>query len=222
MSVAGAFGRFFHPRSRSRNRGPSDHVEGSDLMGTQQKLAQEMRKLADRLEQAFDGESGEDDDDRKSVFNFSDHNRIDARARRSATDFGGGPLWNFAKIDIAERDLREKHLPVDFCEGAAWNILIDLLVCQLEGRPVSVTSACVASRVPSTTALRHISLLVEQRLCQRINDPTDRRRYWLGLSDTGFLALCKFYGEVSHVRMQLLPMPRNIRQPMSVLIGRRD
>ncbi len=64
-----------------------------------------------------------------------------------------------------------------------WDMLLDLFVQQAKGQPVSVSSLCVASAVPATTALRHIAGLEESGAIVRRADPDDKRRMLLSLSD---------------------------------------
>ena len=64
----------------------------------------------------------------------------------------------------------------------AWEMLLDLLLAEFEGRKVSVTSACIASGAPMTTALRLVRRLVEQGILVRYPDESDRRREFLSLS----------------------------------------
>ena len=47
---------------------------------------------------------------------------------------------------------------------------------------MSVSSLCVASQVPATTALRHIEVLEEMKLVRRERDPNDRRRWFVRLT----------------------------------------
>jgi DNA-binding MarR family transcriptional regulator len=68
-----------------------------------------------------------------------------------------------------------------FCEPA-WDMLLDLYINNGRSRMISVSSACLASAVPTTTALRHISELVRRRLVVRSPHPVDRRAFILHLS----------------------------------------
>jgi len=61
----------------------------------------------------------------------------------------------------------------------AWYMLLDLLLAKLEGRTVSVSSACIASGAPTTTALRLIKRLVNDDILRRIPDERDGRRDFL-------------------------------------------
>ncbi|OYY68632.1 winged helix DNA-binding protein [Sphingomonas sp. 28-63-12] len=64
----------------------------------------------------------------------------------------------------------------------AWDILLDLYSAGAAGREMSISTACSAANVPSTTALRHLGNLEERGLIERQADPEDRRRSIVKLS----------------------------------------
>lgn len=72
----------------------------------------------------------------------------------------------------------------DLFAEPAWDILLDLFVASAEGTPVSVSSACIAAAVPSTTALRWLATLETRGLLERTTDPADGRRCYLRLTET--------------------------------------
>lgn len=72
----------------------------------------------------------------------------------------------------------------------AWPMMLDLYVARVEVRSISVSSLCYAGRCPPTTALRHITMLTERGLIERVPDPADRRRVNLRLTDAG-TGLCE-------------------------------
>lgn len=65
---------------------------------------------------------------------------------------------------------------------ASWCMLIDLFIAARTNKLISVSSLCIASQVPQTTALRHIAIMVEKGLIVRQADPNDSRRILLSLS----------------------------------------
>lgn len=67
----------------------------------------------------------------------------------------------------------------------AWDILLSLYSDQVSGRPVSVSSACIAANVPETTALRWLGKLEKEGLIERNTDPADRRRVYVSLTRIG-------------------------------------
>jgi FixJ family two-component response regulator len=60
-----------------------------------------------------------------------------------------------------------------------WAMLLDLVIAKLENRTVSVSSACIASGAPTTTALRLVNKLVAESILNRIPDNKDGRRDFL-------------------------------------------
>src|SRR5690606_24209072 len=62
------------------------------------------------------------------------------------------------------RRLRDEFLPGDLFADPAWDMLLDLFAARLEQERVSVSSLCIASAVPPTTALRWIRTLTEKGL----------------------------------------------------------
>ena len=80
---------------------------------------------------------------------------------------------------------RERVLPPGLAREAGWNILLDLYIQESKGKPVSITSACIASKGSMTNALRWIGLLQSQALILREGDASDKRRSFLRLSIRG-------------------------------------
>ena len=68
---------------------------------------------------------------------------------------------------------------------ATWSMLTELLRARLARRRLSVTSLCLASKSPVTTALRRIDRLLEAGLVCCTQDPKDRRRKYIELTADG-------------------------------------
>jgi len=64
----------------------------------------------------------------------------------------------------------------------AWAMLLDLLLAKIEKRQVSVSSACIASGAPMSTALRLVRRLVDEEVLCRLPDEHDRRRHFLAIN----------------------------------------
>jgi DNA-binding MarR family transcriptional regulator len=84
-----------------------------------------------------------------------------------------------------QRQRRSKYLGAGLFADPAWDILLDLFVAEGRGANISVTSACIASLVPRSTALRWIGLLETGGFVVRRKDPTDRRVAYLALTSQG-------------------------------------
>lgn len=84
---------------------------------------------------------------------------------------------------IRLRRLRERYFGDDLFADPAWDMMLDLMVAQLEGKPVTVTSVCAAAAVPTATALRRLKTLTARGIVERTCDPGNRRRTYLSLSE---------------------------------------
>ncbi|MDE2597209.1 MAG: winged helix DNA-binding protein [Sphingomonadales bacterium] len=97
---------------------------------------------------------------------------------------------------IRQRQLRARFFDGDLFGDPAWDMLLDLTAARAEHGRVSVTSLCIASGVPPTTALRWISQMIDAGLLQRIEDDTDRRRAFITLTDKAADAMARYFVEV--------------------------
>jgi hypothetical protein len=93
------------------------------------------------------------------------------------------------------RQRRAQFFDDDLFADPAWNILLDLAIARAEHKRVSVSSLCIASGVPPTTALRWISELIKRGLLERTEDDTDRRRAFITLSDRAADAMARYFTE---------------------------
>lgn len=83
---------------------------------------------------------------------------------------------------IQIREIRDSHLGSDLFNDPAWNMLLDAYACDLDGRNISVSDACVASGAPYTTGLRWLRALEDRGLIERKDDTYDRRRAFVALT----------------------------------------
>ena len=72
-----------------------------------------------------------------------------------------------------------------FSTSPAWDIMLDLYEAETENRTVSVSSACIGAACPATTALRWLGVLEQMGLIERTDDPDDKRRALVSLTDKG-------------------------------------
>jgi DNA-binding MarR family transcriptional regulator len=96
---------------------------------------------------------------------------------------------NILKFGTSRRQFFDPNL---FGEPA-WDILLELYGAEFRGRAESVSSLCIASGVPSTTALRWIGTLEEKGLLSRKRDPHDARRIFVTLTDTAREAMQQLF-----------------------------
>ena len=78
-----------------------------------------------------------------------------------------------------------KLLGYGLVDDAAWVMLLDLLLMHLEGKTLAVTSLCVGSGVPVTTALRRLDQLISKGLAVKNPDRADRRRLLVSITPKG-------------------------------------
>lgn len=90
---------------------------------------------------------------------------------------------------IRARRRRDQLFGAELFADPAWDMLLDLAAARKEGRPVAVSSLCIAAAVPATTALRWIQTLTAAGLFVRHADPADRRRVFIALSDEAAAAV---------------------------------
>ena len=97
---------------------------------------------------------------------------------------------------IRQRQLRARFFDGDLFADPAWDILLDLTAARAEHLRVSVTSLCIASGVPPTTALRWIGQMTDTGLLLRVDDEADRRRAFIALSDKSADAMARYFHEL--------------------------
>jgi len=97
---------------------------------------------------------------------------------------------------IRHRQLRNQHFGNGLFSDPAWDMLLDLAAARSEYKRVSVTSLCVASGVPQTSALRCLGELVGAGFVQRTRDATDRRRIFVELTDKAAMAMANYFQQI--------------------------
>jgi hypothetical protein len=165
------------------------------------RLTQQVGQIAERLERmsapgAPSAETG--------IFRFESPAPAFANAPQDVD--GGDRLIRAARPALPDprlirRIIRQRQLRARFFDGElfadpAWDMLLDLTAARAEHARVSVTSLCIASGVPPTTALRWIGQMAESGLVCRLEDETDRRRAFITLTDKASDAMARYFGEL--------------------------
>ena len=110
---------------------------------------------------------------------------------------------NLAKRLYHERRLRDTIFgDAELFGEPAWDMLLDLHDAEIKRRRISITSACIASNVPATTALRWIGVLEQRGLVARHKDETDRRRDFLALTDKARALLEEFFSARTKLKLK--------------------
>ena len=165
------------------------------------RLTEQVSQIAARLDRLTPPGDGSGDGD--SAFRFesprlafagapdSDSNDRLIRAARPAL-----PDPRLVRRIIRQRQLRARFFDGDLFGDPAWDMLLDLTAARAEHTRVSVTSLCIASGVPPTTALRWIGQMIDSALLERVEDETDRRRAFITLTDKASDAMARYFAEL--------------------------
>ena len=152
-----------------------------DRLGTAPSLAPEASASAFRFESPSTAYLGADNDTSERL----------VRAARPPL-----PDPRLVRRIIRQRQLRARFFDGDLFADPAWDMLLDLTAARAEHARVSVTSLCIASGVPPTTALRWIGQMTDAGLLERVEDETDRRRAFITLTDKAADAMARYFADI--------------------------
>ena len=116
-------------------------------------------------------------------------------AERAAMTDDHPQFLELARRTYANRRRRNKMFDHSLFGEPAWDMLLDLFIAAKERKRVSVTSACIGSDVPATTALRWIAVLESHGLVNRESDPSDARRAYIHLTPTGYGKMIDYFSQ---------------------------
>lgn len=173
------------------------------------RLTEQVGQIAQRLErletplrrvEAEDGDGAFRFESPRRSFSGSDEGseRL-VRATRPAL-----PDPRLVRKIIRQRQLRARFFDGDLFGDPAWDMLLDLTAARAEHTRVSVTSLCIASGVPPTTALRWIGQMTESGLLLRVEDEADRRRAFITLTDRAADAMARYFAELGSTAAKLV------------------
>lgn len=175
------------------------------------RLTEQLGQIAERLEGlSRNAESTENGD---SVFRFEaakqefhgrDVNRSgDARETDNSPKRASRlslPDPRLVRQMIRQRQTRTKFFDAELFADPAWDMLLDLTAARAEHNRVSVTSLCIASGVPPTTALRWITQMVERGIMERVKDDADKRRAFIALSNKAADGMARYFAALAQDR----------------------
>jgi len=159
------------------------------------RLSEQVGQIAGRIERLAPGPAASADVS-ASAFGFAGSAREELAQPALATA-SGLPDGRLVRKIIRQRQLRSRFLDGDLFADPAWDMLLDLTASRVECKRVSVTSLCIASGVPPTTALRWIGQMVEAGLFARVCDDSDRRRAFIELTDKAAHAMARYFSEIA-------------------------
>ena len=109
----------------------------------------------------------------------------------------GRPSPKWLEQVLRARKLRHRFFTMGLFADPAWDMLLDLYAAELKQRRVQVTSLCIASHSPTTTALRHIAVLTENGLIRKFLDPLDSRRKFVELTPKAIEAMERYFSSIA-------------------------
>lgn len=166
------------------------------------RLTEQVGQIAERLER-LSGRAGTGQHAADSVFRFespasafhaADMEDGSERLLRAARPPLPDP--RLVRRIIRQRQLRARFFNAELFADPAWDMLLDLTAARVEHTRVSVTSLCIASGVPPTTALRWIGQMTELGLLERVEDEADRRRAFIALTDKAAEAMARYFADL--------------------------
>lgn len=184
---------------------PSLHLRelAEDDRLTLLRLTEQVSRIAERLETFEQGPIAE-----PGAFRFESPARAfksrETEERLVRTPRPPLPDPRLVRRIIRQRQVRARFFDAELFADPAWDILLDLTAARAEHARVSVTSLCIASGVPPTTALRWIGQMTAAGLLERIEDDSDRRRAFIALSDGAAEGMARYFAEVGRTATQLV------------------
>lgn len=165
------------------------------------RLSEQVSQMVARLDALLPQRA--DDADEPGAFrlesprlSFNAPTEADSNARLQRSTRAPMPDPRLVRQIIRQRQLRGKFFDPELFADPAWDMLLDLTAARAEHLRVSVTSLCIASGVPPTTALRWIGVLTEGGRVQRVEDESDRRRAFIALTDKAADDMARFFAEM--------------------------
>lgn len=146
-------------------------------LGDRDATTSESRAILERLQ-------GEVELLKLSISTFGHPSPMMAKNTEAPKNKGDSSLVTFLEMIRRIRSIRNNIFNSNeiFAEPA-WDIIIDLMLNDAAGKPVSITSACIASNSPPTTALRWLTVLESNGLIARTSDHKDGRRQFVSVTD---------------------------------------
>jgi FixJ family two-component response regulator len=96
-----------------------------------------------------------------------------------AQDVDAGQLKAVIREQLRREAKRREIGGGELFGDPTWAMLLDLLLAKIDNRRISVSSACIASGAPMSTALRLVRRLVGEEVLCRLPDEHDKRRHFL-------------------------------------------
>ena len=133
---------------------------------------------------------------RQTLTNFRG---VPAAGQGGAEDDAGaeGPALELLRLLHRVKRERNRLLESGLFGDPAWEMLVDLMIARIKGEKVAVSSACTSTHASQSTALRCIKRMEEAGMIRRWDDPGDKRRDYVEISDHAFAELMCFFRKLA-------------------------
>lgn len=105
-------------------------------------------------------------------------------------------LLNQLSLSIQIRRIRRNHFGSAELAGPIWDMMLDLMLAESQGRALSASDLATGAGVPLSSGLRMISTLERLGLAQRSIDERDRRRTIVRLTGSGTERMASYFEKI--------------------------
>lgn len=186
-------------RCANAGRGNAVREMSDDERVSLARLSQQVDALAQRLEGSTSvkdtTQSYLTGTDQHTHTSLSEAAQFAARTAAGISETPPMPQPRHVRQVIRQRQARARFFDSTLFGDPAWDMLLDLTAAHGERLSVSVTSLCIASGVPATTALRWVKQMVAMGLFVRTEDTSDKRRAFIELSEDAAIAMARYFAE---------------------------
>jgi len=96
-------------------------------------------------------------------------------------------------LSIQVRRMRRSHFGTAQMSGPVWDMMLDLMLANANGRTLSASDLATGAGVPLSSGLRMIASLEGAGLVKRSIDERDRRRSIVRLTDAGTERMASYF-----------------------------
>ncbi len=100
-------------------------------------------------------------------------------------------------LSIQLRRLRKSHFGTAQMSGAVWDMMLDLMLANANGRTLSASDLATGAGVPLSSGLRMIAALEGAGLARRSIDERDRRRSIVRLTEAGAGKMASYFDKMN-------------------------
>lgn len=112
------------------------------------------------------------------------------------SDVAAPRLVDQLSFSIQARRMRRHHFGSAQMSGPTWDMMLDLMLANANGRILSASDLATGAGVPLSSGLRMIASLETMGLVKRSIDERDRRRTIVRLTDAGTERMASYFEKV--------------------------